>query len=169
MKLLNSILLVCLFSAMAVSAIGQKIGYVNVQLVMAEMPEVKEANSNLETYNAQLSKRAEQMYQSLQTKAVALQQKSDNGEISPKQFEIERASLAQEEQKLVEFQSKSQNDIAVKQNELLNPILKKVQDAIDAIAAEESYTYVFDSSQGMILYADETADVTQKVKVKLGM
>ena len=109
------------------------------------------------------------MYQSLQTKAAALQQKRDSGEISPKQLEVEMASLQAEEQKLMEFQGKSQNDIAVKQNELLEPILKKVQEAIDAIAAEESYTYVFDSSQGMILYADETADITEKVKAKLGM
>lgn len=159
----------CLFSALAFSASAQKIGYVNSQAVIAVMPDVKEANSNLETYSAQLTKRAEQMYQSLQTKAAALQGKRDSGEISPKQLEVEMASLQAEEQKLLEFQGKSQNDIAVKQQELLDPILKKVQEAIDAIAAEESYTYVFDSSQGMILYADESADITAKVKAKLGM
>lgn len=148
---------------------AQKVGYVNSQEIIALMPDVKEANSNLETYGAQLKKRAEQMYKSLETKAASLQQKRDNGEISPKQLEVELAALQQEEQKLVEFQGKSQTDIATKQNELLEPILKKVQDAIDAIAKEGNYTYIFDSSQGMILYADESADITGQVKSRLGM
>lgn len=169
MKLVKSLLFVCLFAALAFTASAQKIGYVNAQEIVALMPDVKEANSNLETYSAQLSKRAEQMYQSLQTKAAALQQKRDNGEISPKQLEVEMANLQQEEQKLMEFQGKSQNEIAVKQQELLAPILKKVQDAIDAIAKEESYTYILDASQGMILYADETTDITSKVKTRLGI
>ncbi len=169
MKLVKSFVLICLLSAAAFSASAQKIGYVNSQGLLSLMPEVKEANSNLETYSAQLSKRAEQMYQSLQTKAAALQQKRDSGEISPKQLEIELATLQQEEQKLVEFQGKSQNEIALKQNELIQPILDKVQEAIDAVAKEESFTYVFDSSQGMILYADESTDITDKVKAKLGI
>ena len=100
MKLVKSFVLICLLSAAAFSASAQKIGYVNSQGLLSLMPEVKEANSNLETYSAQLSKRAEQMYQSLQTKAAALQQKRDSGEISPKQLEIELATLQQEEQKL---------------------------------------------------------------------
>jgi outer membrane protein len=169
MKLAKSLLFVCLFAALAFSTSAQKLGYVNSQEVISLMPDVKEANSNLETYSAQLTKRAEQMYQSLQTKAGALQQKRDNGEISPKQLEIELATLQQEEQKLVEFQGQSQNDIQLKQQALLEPILKKVQDAIDAIAAEESYTYIFDGSQGLILYADDDANITDKVKARLGI
>jgi len=169
MKLVKSIMFVLVFAALALTANAQKIGYVNSQAVIALMPEVKEANSNLETYGAQLTKRAEQMYGALQTKAAALQTKRDAGDISPKQLEVELAKLQKEEQKLVEFQGQSQNDIQSKQNELLEPIYKKVQDAIDAVAKEEAYVYVFDSSQGLILYADETADITAKVQAKLGM
>lgn len=169
MKLVKSIMFVFVFAAMALTVNAQKIGYVNSQAVIALLPDVKEANSNLETYSAQLTKRAEQMYGALQTKANDLQTRRDNGEISPKQLEIEMANLQKEEQKLVEFQGQSQNDIQVKQGELLEPILKKVQDAIDAIAKEEAYTYIFDSSQGLILYADDTADITAKVQARLGM
>ena len=148
---------------------AQKIGYVDSQAVIADMAEVKEANSNLETYGSQLQKRAEQMYKSLETKAATLQQKRDGGELSPKQLEIEMANLQKEEQKLIDFQSSSQNDIAAKQNELLQPILDRVQVAIDEVAAAEEYTYIFDSSQGVILYADDSTNITSKVKAKLGM
>jgi len=148
---------------------AQKVGYVNSQEIIALMPDVQEAKSNLETYGTQLEKRAQQMYQSLEQKVAVLRQKQETGDISPKQLEIESAALAQEEQKLREFQAQSQGDIANKQNELLAPILDKVQAVIDEIAKAESYTYIFDSSQGVILYADETTNITDKVKAKLGL
>lgn len=166
---LKTLLAVCVLCFGMLGANAQKIGYVNSQGIISLMPAVKEANSNLETYSAQLKKRAEQMYTALQTKAASLQQKKETGDISPKQMEVELASLQKEEQKLVEFQGKSQSQIANKQAELLEPILKKVQDAIDAVAKGEGYTYVFDAAQGMILYADESTDITAKVKAKLGL
>lgn len=166
---MKSVLMVFFLSFAFYQAQAQKIGYINSQEVIAIMPEVKEANSSLETYNTQLQKRAEQMYKALETKATNLQAKKDGGEVSPKQLEIELAALQQEEQKLVEFQSKSQGEIANKQAELLEPILAKVQVAIDAVAEAGAYTYIFDSSQGIILYADETMDITAKVKAKLGL
>lgn len=148
---------------------AQKVGYVNSQEVIALMPDVQEAKSNLETYGAQLDKRVQQMYQSLEQKVAMLRQKQELGEISPKQLEVESVALQQEEQKLREFQNQSQGDIANKQNELLAPILEKVQTVIDEIAKAESYTYIFDSSQGVILYADESTNITDKVKAKLGL
>ena len=96
---MKSVLMVFFLSFAFYQAQAQKIGYINSQEVIAIMPEVKEANSSLETYNTQLQKRAEQMYKALETKATNLQAKKDGGEVSPKQLEIELAALQQEEQK----------------------------------------------------------------------
>ena len=45
----------------------------------------------------------------------------------------------------------------------------KVNQAIKDIAAEDGYTYIFDTSLGIILYADESTDLTEKVKSRLGI
>lgn len=169
MNKLKIALTLALFCIGMIQMNAQKVGYVNSQEVIALMPDVQEAKSNLETYGAQLDKRVQQMYQSLEQKVAALRQKQELGEISPKQLEVESLALQQEEQKLREFQAQSQGDIANKQNELLAPILEKVQAVIDEIAQAESYTYIFDSSQGVILYADESTNITDKVKAKLGL
>lgn len=165
----KTILTLAIFCLGILNMNAQKVGYVNSQEIIAVMPAVQEANSNLETYGNQLQKRAQQLYAALEGKYESLRVKQESGEISPKQLEVEAAGLQQEEQKLREFQSKSQADIAAKQNELLEPILKTVQDAIDEIAKAGSYTYIFDSSQGVILYADESTNITAEVKAKLGM
>lgn len=148
---------------------AQKIGYVNSQEIVALMPDVKEAKSSLETYGAQLQKKAQQMYKALETKLIDLQKKYEEGTISPKQVETEKAKLQQEEMKLGEFQQSSQMKIAQKEQELLAPILEKVQAAIDDVAKSEGYTYVFDASSGILLFADESHDIGQKVKAKLGL
>ena len=160
---------IAIFCLLALNLNAQKFGYINSQELIQEIPEVKEATSNLETFQQQLAKQGQDMLQRLQTKYQELEQKQASGDISPKQLEVEFATLQQEEQKLVEFQGQSQQQIASKQNELLSPILEKVQAAIDEVAAAENYVYVFDSSQGMILYADDSTDISTKVKAKLGL
>jgi len=52
---------------------------------------------------------------------------------------------------------------------LLQPIYDKVNTAIKAVAEEEGYAFIFDGSTQVLLYADETTDVSSKVKAKLGM
>ena len=60
-------LAICCMAMLQVSA--QKVGYVNSQEIIALMPDVQEAKSNLETYGTQLEKRAQQMYQALEAKS----------------------------------------------------------------------------------------------------
>ena len=52
---------------------------------------------------------------------------------------------------------------------MLKPIRDRIQGAIDDVAKENGFTYIFDKSMGIILYADDSADVSAQVKAKLGM
>ena len=56
-----------------------------------------------------------------------------------------------------------------KRSDLYNPIFKKAQDAIDAVAKEKGLIYVFDSSKGVIIYDGGGVDVLPDVKKKLGL
>jgi len=71
--------------------------------------------------------------------------------------------------KIAQFEQESQQRIMEKSEELLKPIRDRVQKAIDDVAKENSYSYVFDASLGFILYADESTDASSKVKAKLGL
>lgn len=153
----------------AVSAQAQKFGYLNSQALVTGIPEVKEAEANLETFQQQLEKQGQDMLAKLQTKYQELERKQAQGEISPKQLEVEGEALKMEEQKLLEFQQNSQQKIMEKSESLLKPIRDKIQSAIDAVAAENSFTYIFDSSTGFVLYADSSTDVSDLVKAKLGI
>ena len=148
---------------------GQNFGYINSQLLIQDIPEVKEANSNIETFRTQLQKKGQEMLQALQAKAQDLERRQAQGEISPVQLDQEAAKLQQEEQTILAFEQESQQKILKKSEDLLTPIRDRIQKAIDDVASENGFDYIFDTSAGFVLYADESTDVTNKVKAKLGM
>ncbi|MBK9338659.1 MAG: OmpH family outer membrane protein [Lewinellaceae bacterium] len=52
---------------------------------------------------------------------------------------------------------------------LYKPILERVNTAMQDVAKENAYLIVFDSSTQILLYGDESLDVTPLVKAKLGL
>ena len=52
---------------------------------------------------------------------------------------------------------------------MLQPIIDKAKTAIDDVAKEEGYTYVLDSSVGVVLDSVDSNNIISKVKTKLGI
>lgn len=148
---------------------AQKFGYINSAALLAEMPEVKQADVQLATLRKQLQKKGQEKAQVLQSKYQELARKEKSGEIAPNALQEKAQQLKQEEMQLMQYQQDMQKTIMDKREELLQPILDKVQNAIDAVAETQSLTYVFDSSTGVLLYADESLDITDEVRAKLGL
>ena len=68
------------------------------------------------------------------------------------------------EQRIQTFQQNAQQSLQAKEQELLEPILAKARKAIEDVATEGDYTYIFDKSIGSILYAKENENVLSLVK-----
>lgn len=163
------VLFLGLFLVSSLTINAQKIGYINSQEILTILPEVKQANSDIEVMKAMFQKKGQEMVQSLQTKYQELQKKQQTGELAPVEIEKQSAALKLEEGQLGEFEQSSQQKIYEKSEELLKPIQDKVNQAIKDVAAENGFLYIFDSSQGLVLYADPTADASKLVKAKLGI
>ena len=169
---MNTILKSVLFGLMITigfTAQAQKFGYVNSQELITELPAVKEANAEIETLKTQMQKKGQNMVTALENKVKTLQAQEAQGQLSRVQIETESAALQAEQQKIAEFEQTSQQQIYKKSEELLAPIQARIQTAIDEVAAEQGYTYIFDASLGILLYADPANDITPLVKTKLGM
>ncbi len=169
MKYIAGLALCLLFSA--VNSQAQKFGYVDSNAILEGMPKVKEAESNLDALNKQLQAKGQKMMEDFQAKYEELQRKVQAGEITPKDQDNQTALLEEERNKIVQFDQDMQNQMAQKRDELLKPILEEVKTAITAVAKDNGYTYVFDGSPGVgiLLYADESTNLTAQVKTKLGL
>ena len=159
------LVLALIFAAVTVQA--QKFGFLNSAAILAEMPEVKQAEANLEALQKQLQKKGQSMVEKLQQDYVEIQRKIEAGDLSPKQQEEEGQKLKERELEIGKFEQDMINQIQTKRNELLEPIYAKVNQAIQDVAEEDGYQFIFD--QGVLLYFEEEADVSVKVKAKLGI
>lgn len=170
-SILKNALLMSLGIFLSMSLSAQKFGFVNSGTILEAMPEVKEAESNLEALGKQLQAKGEKMMQDFQLKYQELERKVQAGEITPKDQDTEAKTLEAERNKIMQYDQDMQKQLADKREALLTPILQKVKTAIDEVAKENGYTYIFDGSPGVgvILYADESTNVTGLVKTKLGL
>ncbi len=147
---------------------AQKIGYVNRGALLADIPAVKQANANLEVLQKQLQKKYEDMITEFRTRYEDLQRKEQQGELSPKQLEDEGQKLRDEEVKIQQYQQEMQTQLSQKQESLLLPILEDLNAKVAEVAKELGYNYIIDDSAGILLYKEDSNDVTAMVKKKLG-
>ncbi len=167
MNLLKYLCVALIIAGSTSSTIAQKFGFINSQEIIQNLPEVKEANSNIEAFQTQLQKKGQEMIQVLQAKYQEIEKNRD--QYSPVQLEAEAQKLKSEETKILEFEQSSQQKILEKSETLLAPIRTKIEQAIQDVADENGYDYVFDYSLGFVLYADPSTDLGPLVKAKLGM
>jgi len=157
------------FVLLAINANAQKFGYVNSNLLLSELPAMKAADSELETYQKQLMASGETMVKAWQEKYQKVAEEVNQGLLSAVQQQAKEQELAGEQQKIQAYELEVQQKLTKKREELIQPILDKVKVAIEAVGKENSYTMIFDSSAGTILHASESDDVLTLVKAKLGL
>lgn len=162
LKVFSFLFLIAFFAG---TAQAQKFGYIDSNSILGEMAEVKEMRSRLESLKTQLQKQGQQMIQDYQVQEQEYVKKKERGELSRIQEEELVTALQKKQEEILAAEREMQDKLVAKENELLNPILEKVNASIQAVAAEGGYQFIFDA--GVLLYAAEGTDVSEKVKQKL--
>lgn len=151
----------------SLGAQAQSFGYVNSAAILAELPETKQADANLEALQKQLQKKGQSMVEELQADFTEVRKRIDTGQLSPVQQEEESKRLQEQEAAIATFEQDMMKQIQDKREELLGPIYEKVNQAIKDVAKENGMQFIFD--QGVLLFAEESQDVSELVKAKLQM
>ncbi len=161
------LLICCLWTVGMTTASAQKVGHINSIEVLSSMDEWKAAQKNWETYAKQLQTSLENQEKSLISDYEAFVKRVESGGVTPAEQQKKGAEFQQRQLDLEKAQMKAQQDIVKREGELTNPIRDKVLNAIEAVAKENSFLYIFDTSVGAILYAADSEDVSSKVRAKL--
>lgn len=162
---ISTLALVLLATTFSIQA--QSFGYVDSQLILSELPAVKQAESNLEALQQQLQKRLKASVEQLQADYIELQEKIERGELSPVQQQTEGEKLQVRQEQLGRDEQEMVQQIQDKRNELLEPIYADINTAIADIAKEKGFTFIFDKQ--VLLYGEESQDVSDAVRAKLSM
>ena len=152
-----------------------KIGYVNPQSILANMPEMRAVQQRLQNFTARKQQELSTLEQEFQTQVAEYQQKV--GVISAEAQQQEEARLGQLQQELLQAQEVAEQELAQRRDELVGPLLEQIGSAIEAVAQKQGLSYVLNTTTSsgdmIILYASEDFrakfDITQSVMEELGM
>ena len=167
-KLLGlTLLAVAMFGISTASA--QKMARINLQEVVIAMPEFEEAQKNLELFGRDLQEQMEQIQVEFNNKMADYEKNQATMAASIKQ--MKQQELQQLQQRYAEFQQIAQQDFQKKEAELLEPVQKKAQEAINKIAKANGYIAVFNTAVPSLVYFDEAqlVDIAALVKKELGI
>ena len=160
-------LLLLLIAPMSVFA--QKFGHVKFAEILTVMPEYTKAQTDIQAQQKQYEDEMKRASDELTKKFTEYQQEQAN---LPKNIQERRQKELQElNEKGMQFQADAQQQLQKAYAEMMEPIYKKIDDAIKAVGQEGGYVYIFDLNRTDILFVNESlsTDVTPAVKGKLGL
>ena len=151
------------------SVFAQKFGHIRSQEILIVMPEYTKAQTDIETMRKQYEEEMKRVEQEFQKKFTAFQQEQAN---LPKNILERRQKELQElSERGMQMQQDAQQQLQQSWMQMLEPIAKKIDDAIKAVGQEGGYVFIFDLNATQIPFINETyaTDVTSAVKAKLGI
>ena len=151
------------------SVFAQKFGHIKTQEILTAMPEYTKAQTDIQTMHKQYDYEMKRLSEEIQKKFAAYQQEQAN---LPKNIQERRQKELQElNERGMQMQQDAQQQLQQSWMEMLEPIAKKIDDAIKAVGQEGGYVYIFDLNATQIPFVNETlsTDVTGAVKTKLGL
>ncbi len=166
MQITKYFILLMLLLSFSVAEI--KIGYVDSNEIMSNFEEVRQVQVDLEKEQ----RRLESEFNSLVAQLDSLQQDYERQRLlmsetrrQEKENEIINMKKSAEEFQLKKFGP--EGEIYRKQNELLKPVLKKIDDAIQKVGNEQGYDFILDTMSGALLYALDSHNLTEDVMDEL--
>ncbi len=154
------------FILLSISTLAQtKVGSIDAEYILNQLPEMTQVNENLKVYNEDLQK--------------DLQSNIGNYEALVKDYQENNTTFTEEERKQKEneilsleneikgFRQKASVMMQVKRNELTQPLYERINEAMLQVIKEESYTHILHAGGNALAFAAESHDITAKVLGKL--
>jgi outer membrane protein len=170
MKRLISIVLVLLAVGISVNTNAQskiKLGHLDFAALYSMMPGLDSVKTLFEEYNRSVQEQYAAMQTELENKFMDYQANAESMSAIIKQ--TKEAEINDLRERMDAFELSATQDLQDKEMELTSPIIEKARAAVEKVAQENGYTYVYNSTEGLLLYATPTDDIIELVKAELGI
>jgi outer membrane protein len=145
---IKSLLITCLFLT-GFNVNAQKLGHVNSQAIMQELPDYDLARKELESYKNDLTKELE-MYQKLIVEFAQDYEQNKAG-MSAETRQRKETDLMERQQNYEKKTYEAESSLQQKEQQLLQQIMRKVNTAVKEVAEQDGYTYIYELTT--LLYA----------------
>jgi len=147
-----------------------KLGHIDSRLVFAAMPESDSAQKKLERSAKQMQTTLEELQVDFNKKYEEYNKLTNESTTSALILRTKEEELQSLQQRIQNFQQQAEQDMANQRAELFKPIQDRAIKAVNDVAAENGFTYIFDVAGGALVYTSpESQDILALVKAKLGL
>lgn len=144
-----------------------RIAYVNSQTIIEQAPGRAEAEAQFEREMQVFRDEIKRMGDSLSTMVAEYQRQEAS--LSASARLNRQAQIREREEQYQKRVQELEQRAAVREQELIRPLMQWIQQAIDTVRAREGYAMVFDAAGtgGVLVSADRSLDITDRVVEQL--
>lgn len=165
---MRNLIVIMALALMGFSAQAQsKIGTIDADYILAQLPEIDGVNKGLETYNLDLQKDLDSTITKYETLVEAY--KADSTTWTGEERKTKESDIISLENDIKSFRQKASVMLQMKRNELTQPLYEKINEAMVAVIKQEGFTQIFHAGSTALAYSAEGSDITLKVLKKLGI
>ena len=146
---------------------AQKFGYVNSQELLVSLPQIKTADTEIETFQKTLMDKGQKMVSEFETEYKAYMEEANKGLLSKVQMQQKEEVLTGKQQSIQSYEQEVQAQLTTKRGSPYKPILDQVTNTIKTYGKTNEYTLIFDTSTGNILHALDTDNLFEVIKAEL--
>jgi len=144
---------------------GTKIGYIDTEYILENLPEYNQISKRLEEKASDWKKEIEERSRKIDQKKESL--KSERILLTSEMIEEIEEEILIDEEELSEYQQKRfgpRGDLIIQKQQLIQPIQDQIFNAIRELAKSRNYDFIFDKSADIVmLYSDKRYDVSDQI------
>ena len=151
------------------SLFAQKFAHFKSMDIIPVMPEYSKAQTDIQKMQKQYEDEIKRASDEFNKKFAEYQQEQKT---LPQNIQERRQRELQElQEKGMQFQQDAQQQLQKAYGDMMEPIYKKLEDAVKSVGSTGGYTYIFDLNRTDIPYINEaqSKNVTNDIKTKLGI
>jgi len=164
-KVLFILTLITVSSALSHAQRGVRIGYIDTEYILQNVPEYQEATR-------QLDQKVQKWKTDIEKQLKIIENKKDQLEnekvlLTKELYEERLEDISFEEAEIIDYQQKRfgpSGDLMIQKQQLMQPVQDQIFAAVQEIAGNKKYDFIFDKSADVVmLYSEERFDISELV------
>ena len=164
-KVLFLLTIVSMLSIQANAQRGVRIGYIDTEYILQNVPEYTEATSQLDSKVQKWKGEIEKQLKTIEQKRNDLN--NEKALLTKELIEEREEDISFEEKEILDYQQKRfgpNGDLMIQKRQLMQPVQDQIFQAVQDIAKNKKYDFVFDKSADVVmLYSAERFDISEQV------
>ncbi len=165
--MIRSSLLIAFLTFSIFASAQTKVGTIDTDYILSQMPEMESVNKGLETYDKELQQDFQANVKQYDTLVKTYQANAES--LAAEARQESESKIIELENQIKQFRQRAQLMMQMRRNELTNPLYKKIDAAMRAVIDEEGFTQILHAGGNSLAFSAEKYDITEKVMTKMGI